>query len=66
MPALQRIYIPTEVIFMADANAKKEKPKKTFKAYAAGKDCPKCGAGVKLANHKDRHSCGKCGYFERK
>ena len=51
---------------MADANARKDKPKKTFKAYAAGKDCPKCGAGVRLASHKDRYSCGKCGYFEKK
>jgi small subunit ribosomal protein S27Ae len=26
--------------------------------------CPKCGEGVFLAQHKDRHSCGKCGYTE--
>ena len=24
--------------------------------------CPKCGKGTFLANHKDRFSCGKCGY----
>lgn len=30
------------------------------------KTCPKCGAGVFLAEHKDRRSCGKCGYSERK
>ena len=30
------------------------------------KNCPKCGTGVKLAEHKDRRACGKCGYFERK
>ena len=30
------------------------------------KSCPKCGAGVFLAEHKDRRSCGKCGYSERK
>jgi ubiquitin-small subunit ribosomal protein S27Ae len=30
------------------------------------KFCPKCGAGVFMANHKDRYSCGKCGYFEKK
>ncbi len=24
--------------------------------------CPRCGAGVFMANHKDRYSCGKCGY----
>jgi small subunit ribosomal protein S27Ae len=26
--------------------------------------CPKCGDGVYLAKHKDRMSCGKCGYTE--
>ncbi len=26
--------------------------------------CPKCGPGVFLARHKDRISCGKCGYAE--
>jgi small subunit ribosomal protein S27Ae len=30
------------------------------------KTCPKCGPGVFLANHKDRESCGKCGYTEKK
>ncbi len=30
------------------------------------KDCPKCGPGVALSEHKDRRSCGKCGYSERK
>ncbi len=24
--------------------------------------CPKCGSGVFMAEHKDRHSCGKCSY----
>ena len=24
--------------------------------------CPRCGPGVFLANHKNRYSCGKCGY----
>jgi small subunit ribosomal protein S27Ae len=28
--------------------------------------CPKCGEGVFLAEHKDRRSCGKCGYTEFK
>lgn len=41
---------------------KKQKPK----AYAPGKYCPKCGTGVRLAEHKDRRSCGKCGYMEKK
>jgi len=30
------------------------------------KPCPKCGEGVFLAEHKDRRSCGKCGYMEKK
>lgn len=46
--------------------AKKEKKKKPRGAYKPGKNCIKCGAGVKLAEHKDRRSCGKCGYFEKK
>jgi len=28
--------------------------------------CPRCGPGVFLAEHKDRYSCGKCGYTEYK
>ena len=28
--------------------------------------CPKCGDGFFLADHKDRLSCGKCGYTEFK
>lgn len=31
-----------------------------------GNFCPKCGAGVFLANHKNRLACGKCGYTEMK
>ncbi|WP_400209113.1 30S ribosomal protein S27ae [Candidatus Methanomassiliicoccus intestinalis] len=30
------------------------------------RSCPKCGPGVFLAEHKDRSSCGKCGYTEFK
>jgi len=30
------------------------------------KHCPKCGAGVFLAEHKNRLSCGSCGYTEFK
>jgi ubiquitin-small subunit ribosomal protein S27Ae len=30
------------------------------------RSCPKCGDGVFLADHKDRLSCGKCGYTEFK
>jgi len=46
----------------APAKKKEAKPKK----YHAGKSCTRCGAGVRLAEHKDRRSCGKCGYFEKK
>ncbi len=28
--------------------------------------CPKCGPAVFLADHKNRFSCGKCGYTEFK
>lgn len=28
--------------------------------------CPRCGPGVFLADHKDRFSCGSCGYTEFK
>jgi len=31
-----------------------------------GKWCPRCGPGVILAQHKDRVTCGKCGYSEIK
>jgi len=30
------------------------------------KECPKCGAGVFLAEHKDRFTCGYCHYTEWK
>jgi small subunit ribosomal protein S27Ae len=30
------------------------------------RNCPKCGPGVFLAEHKDRNACGKCGYTEFK
>jgi len=34
------------------------------KAERKNKTCPKCGSGVNLAKHKDRETCGKCGYTE--
>ncbi|HLC46506.1 MAG TPA: 30S ribosomal protein S27ae [Candidatus Nanoarchaeia archaeon] len=55
---------------------KASKGRKVFKAYAVEADrpkrlrrsCPKCGQGTFLAKHKDRESCGRCGYteFQRK
>ena len=28
------------------------------------RECPRCGRGVFMAQHKDRLSCGKCGFTE--
>ena len=28
------------------------------------KSCPKCGSGVFMAKHINRHVCGKCHYAE--
>lgn len=30
------------------------------------KNCPKCGSGIFLAEHKNRLTCGCCGYTEMK
>ena len=30
------------------------------------KSCPKCGSGTFMGDHKDRWSCGKCGFMEKK
>lgn len=53
----------------AKAGKKPHKNKPTSKKYekysgAKGKHCPRCGAGVFLAVHKDRMHCGRCGYTE--
>ncbi|OIO27436.1 30S ribosomal protein S27ae [Candidatus Micrarchaeota archaeon CG_4_10_14_0_2_um_filter_60_11] len=45
--------------------AEKKKELKT-KPYKKKKVCPKCGHGTSLADHKNRFSCGKCGYTEMK
>ncbi len=54
---------------------KKQSGKKTKSAFyelkgesivRKNKFCPKCGAGVFMAAHKDRSACGKCGYSEWK
>lgn len=50
---------------MADDKKPAAKKPKKIKAYVKGKSCPKCGAGVKLAKHKNRLACGKCGYYEK-
>lgn len=28
------------------------------------KVCSRCGKGVFMSEHKNRHTCGKCGYTE--
>jgi len=43
-----------------------DKKGKAIKPYKKGKSCPKCGGGVRLAEHTNRRSCGKCGYSEMK
>jgi len=50
---------------MAEAK-KEEKKSKKFKPFKKGKYCPRCGAPRRLAEHKDRLSCGRCGYMEKK
>lgn len=67
------------MIIMADnkkkAPSQEKKPAYVYsKAYEVSgdslkrnkKSCPKCGDGVWMASHKDRNTCGKCGYMEKK
>lgn len=56
---------------MAKKQRKKKPGTKVQKLYDASsglkrknKSCPKCGKGVFMAQHKDRITCGKCGYTE--
>ncbi len=51
--------------------AKSTKPSKKYQFYKADgtktrKECPKCGKGVFLGEHKNpnRLVCGKCSYLE--
>jgi len=48
-----------------------KEPSKRYKKYklvgnkvTRDKTCPKCGPGTFLAAHKDRITCGSCGYCE--
>ena len=34
------------------------------KIVRSKRDCPRCGKGVFMAEHKDRYTCGKCGFTE--
>ena len=51
---------------MIMADEKKSEKKKDVKPYKKHKSCPKCGTGIRLAEHADRLSCGRCGYTEMK
>ncbi|MEW5955278.1 MAG: 30S ribosomal protein S27ae [Candidatus Micrarchaeota archaeon] len=42
------------------------KKERVTKKYEPRKFCPKCGSASRLAEHKNRRSCGKCGYTEIK
>ena len=50
----------------AKPGAKPVKKERITKPYKPAKVCPKCGPGIHLAEHANRRSCGKCGYFEKK
>ena len=55
---------------MAKKKKNKKKAMQVWKLYQVSgnkverknKVCPKCGAGIFLAKHKDRETCGKCGF----
>lgn len=59
---------------MAEKSQKKKAVKGRWNLYQVSgnklerknKSCPKCGAGTFLAMHKDRLTCGNCGYMEKK
>lgn len=58
---------------MAKKPKKKKKNKGMWELYdisgglkRKNKSCPKCGQGTFLAQHKDRLTCGKCGYMEKR
>lgn len=56
---------------MAKKPKKQKKHKGRWELYESSgglkrknKSCPKCGQGTFMAQHKDRLTCGKCGYTE--
>lgn len=57
---------------MAKKKKNKKKPMQVWKLYQVSGNkverknrfCSKCGSGVFLAKHKDRETCGRCGYSE--
>jgi len=58
---------------MPKKQKKPKKPNQVWKIYEKkgeemarkNKNCPKCGPGYYMAKHKDRQTCGKCGYMEK-
>jgi small subunit ribosomal protein S27Ae len=65
---------PTKAAPQRTKKKRNESPVYKFYVVKAGKverlrkECPRCGRGVFLAEHKDRLTCGKCGYtsFKKK
>ena len=55
----QKVVGPTETIHGLYEVSGKELKRKN-------RSCPKCGQGTFLAAHKNRLTCGKCGYTEFK
>ena len=51
-PAAKEKKTPKSALY--DLEGEKVKRKNLF--------CPKCGPGVFMASHKDRNTCGKCGF----
>lgn len=59
---------------MAKKKKAQKTPNKVYTLYEKSgeevkrknKSCPKCGEGTFMASHKDRETCGKCGYTEFK
>ena len=49
---------------MAEEKKETKKKERETRPYKKKKPCPKCGAGVSLAEHKNRLACGRCGYLE--
>ena len=54
---------------MPKKKVKNKKPSKKYSKYKISGDkierqpnCPRCGPGTFLAQHKDRQTCGTCGY----
>jgi len=63
---------PKKISSKGKIERKPKKPVENWKKYEAvgetlkrkNASCPKCGPGTFLAAHKDRSTCGKCGYSE--